>query len=153
MTGAPNVRCRKATRADRPLLDRLVRAYAAEDLHDVDDRLFTDALDSAMAGDPLVHLYVIEADDVPAGYMALTLGFSIEAGGRDAFVDELYVEPDHRGRGIATRALAEGVTLLKALGCRAVHLVTERHNLRAKALYVSLGWEDKGRTLLTRTIA
>jgi hypothetical protein len=39
--------------------------------------------------------------DELAGYVILTLGFSVEYRGREAFVDELYVEEKFRRQGLA----------------------------------------------------
>src|SRR5260370_39740826 len=46
--------------------------------------------------------------DGPAlvGYIVLTIGFSFEFHGHDAFIDELYIAPDHRLRGYGSQALA-----------------------------------------------
>ena len=40
------------------------------------------------------------------GYVVVTLGFSLESGGRDGFIDELYIAPAARGRGIGAKVLA-----------------------------------------------
>ena len=38
-----------------------------------------------------------------AGYLILTFGFSLEYGGRDAFIDEFFIAAPHRGRGLGRR--------------------------------------------------
>src|ERR1041385_1596017 len=45
-----------------------------------------------------------------AGYVVITFGFSVEFRGRDAFIDELFVKDEFRGRGLGVAALrfAEG---------------------------------------------
>ena len=42
---------------------------------------------------------------IAVGYLVLTLGYSLEYGGRDAFIDEVYIRSSYRGRGIGTAAL------------------------------------------------
>ncbi len=42
-------------------------------------------------------------DGTAAGYAALTFGFSLEVGGRDAFIDELFLIEAARGKGRYTR--------------------------------------------------
>ncbi|MGZ8493118.1 MAG: GNAT family N-acetyltransferase [Gemmatirosa sp.] len=55
-----------------------------------------------IAAPALDHVRLLEADDVPAGYLALRLGFSMEYGGLRGFVDDLFVRTAARGRGLAT---------------------------------------------------
>jgi hypothetical protein len=40
------------------------------------------------------------------GYVGLTLGYSLEFEGRDAFIDELYFQEPFHGQGIGAKALA-----------------------------------------------
>ncbi|GAB4403334.1 MAG: hypothetical protein OHK0053_27990 [Microscillaceae bacterium] len=84
------------------------------------------------------------------GYLVLCLGFSFEFGGRDAFLDELYLKPAHRGQGWAKKALAELMPQAEALEVVALHLEVERHNEAGKKLYRHFGFEDHDRILMTR---
>ena len=56
------------------------------------------------------------------GYLVLTIGYSLERGGRDAFIDELYVRAERRGRGLGALAVATAEAAARRLGVRAVHL-------------------------------
>ena len=96
--------------------------------------------------------WVIEADAEPVGYVILTLGYSLEYGGRDAFVDELYLDASSRGRGIGRRVLALVEQEARSLGVRALHLEVERGNHAAQAFYRSAGYEDHDRYLMTKGI-
>jgi ribosomal protein S18 acetylase RimI-like enzyme len=87
-----------------------------------------------------------------AGYVVAAFGFSLEYQGRDAFVDELYVQPAHRGRGLARAALAHLERECAALGIRALHLEVETGNTRAQALYQSRGFQSKGRRMLSKRL-
>ena len=42
----------------------------------------------------------------PVGYLVISFGYSLEMGGIDGFLDEIYIRPAVRGRGMATEALA-----------------------------------------------
>lgn len=95
---------------------------------------------------------IILEDSEPAGYLVVTFGFSLEFGGRDAFVDELYVVPTKRGRGLGTAAVAAAEEICRSAGVRALHLEVERANVRAQALYRRLGFVDHDRYLLTRHV-
>ncbi|MBI1765703.1 MAG: GNAT family N-acetyltransferase [Acidobacteria bacterium] len=99
----------------------------------------------------LVLLIVVGAD--VAGYTVLTLGYSLEFGGMDAFVDELYLRAPHRGHGLGKEALEFLAQMCIGLGIRALHLEVERANTRAQAVYRQFGFVDHDRYLLTKWLA
>lgn len=84
------------------------------------------------------------------GYVILTLGFSIEFGGRDAFIDEFFVASNYRGQGIGKQAIEFAAQRCRDLGVRALHLEVSRDNLRAQYLYRKSGFRDRGYYLMTR---
>src|SRR5262249_50326298 len=71
----------------------------------------------------------------------------------DAFVDELYVEEAHRGRGAGGLALRLAEDACRAVGVRALHLEVDRENHRARAVYEKAGFEDRDNHLLTKRLA
>jgi ribosomal protein S18 acetylase RimI-like enzyme len=77
------------------------------------------------------------------GYAILAYGFSLEFGGRDAFLDEFYIDEQFRGRGIGKAALEAICQWAREAGLAAVHLEVEKANTSAKALYANLGFEDR----------
>src|SRR3954465_1441307 len=108
-----------------------------------------------LLSDPsLGRVFVLEADGgAPAGYLVLTFGFSLEFGGRNALLDELYVAPAHRGQGLGPQALAAADELCRELGIRAIHLVVERYKDAAQALYRRVGFVAYDRILMTKVLA
>lgn len=86
------------------------------------------------------------------GYLALTFSFSFEFGGRDAFVDELYVVPAYRNKGRGGQLLRVAEAAAPGLGVRAIHLEVSRGNARAGRLYRSFGFEDHDRHLMTKHV-
>jgi ribosomal protein S18 acetylase RimI-like enzyme len=89
-------------------------------------------------------------DPGPVGYVVVTIGYSIEFGGRDAFVDELFVSAEARGRGLGTRALEIAAEACRAAGIVALHLEVDRGNTAAQRLYRRHGFVDHDRYLMTR---
>ncbi len=87
-----------------------------------------------------------------AGYVVITFGFSLEFRGRDAFIDELFVKDEFRGRGLGAAAIlfAEGVC--RERGVRALHLEVERGNDAAQRVYRRAGFADHDRYLLTKWV-
>ena len=98
-------------------------------------------------------VWLIERGGEPAGYLVLTWGFSLEFHGPDAFIDELYVAPRHRGVGLGREAveLAEGTC--RAHGVGALHLEVETDNQRAHELYRRSGFAERGLRLMTKRLA
>jgi len=106
-----------------------------------------------LAGDPrLGRLLVIESAGQIEGYLAITFGFTLEFGGRDAFVDELYVTSAARSRGLGTRALAVAEQVCREAGITALHLEVEYSNDRARALYARTGYVEHTRHLMTKRL-
>ena len=85
-----------------------------------------------------------------AGYLVLTFGFSLEFGGRDAFVDELFVKDEFRGHGAGKAALGFAAEVCRARGVRALHLEVKRANEAAQGIYRKAGFVDHDRYLLTK---
>lgn len=94
-------------------------------------------------------IWLVKLDGTAVGYVALTYGFSFEFGGRDAFVDEFFIEEGNRNKGIGSWVLKAVQQKMPELGLNALHLQTEADNERAKRLYQSLGFRDLGRSSLT----
>ena len=70
----------------------------------------------------------------------------------DGFVDELYVRPGVRGRGIASEVLIALPRALAGVGLKALHLEVNSSNKSAQRLYRRAGFGLRdGYHLMTRT--
>jgi ribosomal protein S18 acetylase RimI-like enzyme len=87
---------------------------------------------------------------VPVGYALATFGFDIEFGGRDAFITELFVAPQARGRGVGQALLDAIAGGLRAQGIAAIHLMVRPQNEQARSLYERVGFRASPRLLMTR---
>lgn len=74
------------------------------------------------------------------GYVILAFGFSIEYGGRDGFIDEFYINPVHRDKGIGTIAIEYIIKYSKATGIKALHLEVKEKHQNAEKFYVKNGF-------------
>lgn len=95
---------------------------------------------------------VLELGGRPCGYALLMSFWSNEFGGEICAIDELYVERAFRGHGLATQliqALASGNSPIWPRRAVMITVETYRSNLRAKALYQRLGFEESPNHLLT----
>lgn len=87
-----------------------------------------------------------------AGYGVLACGFSLEYGGRDAFVDELYVRPAGRDRGIGSGILDAMEAECRRQGIHALHLEVDHDNPDGRRLYFRRGFVDHERHLMTKRL-
>ena len=87
---------------------------------------------------------LLEQDGETAGYGLLSLKYSHEAGGLELWVEELYVRPAFRGRGLGHEFFAWLRGLSAAEHIRRIRLETEPENERAAALYARMGFSPLG---------
>lgn len=106
-----------------------------------DERVST--LRRLIGDDTWGRLWLIFDGDELAGYIAICIGYSIEFRGNDAFVDEFYIRPESRGRGLGTRVLERIKSEAKSMGVRALHLEVARSNAGARKLYSSAQFEAR----------
>ena len=89
----------------------------------------------------------------PTGYVIVTFGWSMEIGGMDAFVDELYIRPPVRKRGIASEVLSAIANSLKDVGVKALHLEVDKEDGATQRLYSRAHFKMRDRyCLMTRTL-
>lgn len=82
-------------------------------------------------------------DQVPIGYLLAVYAFSLEHLGMTAEIDELYVLPGKRGRGVG-RALVEAAELeFVRAGCTNVSLQLSRGNAAARVFYHRHGYVER----------
>ncbi len=141
---------RLAGEADLETLIDFMRQFYAIDAYPFDEPAARRALREFLAEPLFGRVWLIEVDAAPVGYLVLTLGYSLEFHGRDAFIDELFVAPSYRHQGIGKRAMQFVETACRELGVHALHLEVERHNLAAQELYRQFGFEDHDRYLLSK---
>lgn len=84
------------------------------------------------------------------GYIILTIGFSFEFRGHDAFIDELYIVPAHRRRGFGRQAMSFVEKEAREMGVNAIHLEVDQGNDAALELYSRTGYRDHKRFLMTK---
>jgi ribosomal protein S18 acetylase RimI-like enzyme len=148
-----NPHLRAATPSDCALLVGLMSEFYAESGYPLNRRRAELAFSELLADPGLGRVWLIQAEPGPVGYVVLTLGYSMEYGGRDAFVDDLFIRPIFRGRGLGKLALAEVRAACEERGVRALHLEVGRDNAAAQSLYRRVGFVDTDRQLLTLKLA
>lgn len=150
---------RRARRADLPALVELHRRYCAFDEHVVDEDAARAGFGPLLDGDEHGVVWVLLSDGsaagasddaTPTGYAVVTWGWSIEGGGPEALLDEIYV--DARGAGLGSRLLDHLLDDCRRQGMRRVFLETEPHNERARSLYLRHGFAVESSVWMSREL-
>lgn len=84
--------------------------------------------------------YLIGPPRAPIGYIIITFGWSLEFGGMDGFIDEFYLRPSVRRRGIGAETLQSLPRALGGAGLVAMHLEVDKSNQAAQRLYTRAGF-------------
>ena len=95
-------------------------------------------------------IWILDHAGRAVGYIILTLGFSFEYRGRDAFIDELYIAPEYRGRGFGRAGMQLAEDCARQFGVNALHLEVDHANHSALEFYRRLRYQDHKRHLLTK---
>jgi GNAT superfamily N-acetyltransferase len=145
---------RAATRADLSTLIRLMTAFYAEAGYALDRALATAAFEALLTDQRLGYVWLIQAKLEVVGHLVVTLKFAMEYGGMVACIDDLYVDPASRNKGLGTAALLHVKEVAMKSGIRAVTVEVGFGNGPAQAAYRRVGFvETTGRQLLSLALA
>jgi GNAT superfamily N-acetyltransferase len=144
---------RSADAEEIPLLVALMTEFYSEAGTPLDSSRAAAAFATLLADDRLGHVWLIQAGKNDVGYVVVTFSYSMEFGGPNAFVDDLFIQAPFRGAGLGGAALQEVRAFCLERGVRALHLETGRDNAAAQALYRRAGFTATNRQLLTLVLA
>ena len=130
---------RRADPADLDALLPLVAEFCVIDGHEFAPDRVGSALRPLLANDGLGQVWVLAVDSEGlGGYAVVTWGWSLEAGGREALLDELYVRARNQGAGaLLVEAAAVGS---RAAGASRLFLETESSNVAVRRFYARHGF-------------
>jgi GNAT superfamily N-acetyltransferase len=101
--------------AEEGALLALARAFHDEGGHPLTERGVA-AIGMVAKGHPLARAWLIREGAEVVGYTVLGFGFGIEYGGPDAFIDDLYLVPHARGRGLGAEVMERLEAEARAMG-------------------------------------
>lgn len=131
---------REATGVDRRAVVALLTAQFEE--HGIETpQAELEAAVTGVEADPARGTFLLAVSPAGAiGLAYLSYCWTLEHGGRVAWLEELYVAPAHRGRGIGSALLERALDVARARACRAVDLEVARERIRAARLYDRRGF-------------
>lgn len=142
----------QATTFDIQQVLHFMKGFYAIDGYSFDEVRAKRNIEKFIHNKQLGRLWLLQSEGTSIGYLALTFGFSFEYGGRDAFIDELYLDEAFRNKGFGTSILKQLDVEAKSLDVKAIHLEVERHNEGGKKLYKKSGFEANDRILMTKPL-
>ena len=135
---------------DEAALLPLIREFYEVDRHAFElDRVLA-GLRPLLADDRHGQVWLIrDPGGEAAGYAVVTWGWSLESGGRECLLDEIYVRTP--GTGLGGKALEAIVEAAAKAGASAMFLETEAHNERARAFYRRGGFAAEDSIWMSRS--
>ena len=142
---------RRAGPADLAELMVLIREFRRIDRHPHDEDGVRRALWPLLDGDEVGQVWLIAGDPGEvAGYAVVTWGYSLESGGRDALLDEIYVRD--RGQGVGSAAMPEILHACRLAGAARMFLETEAHNTTVRRFYAKHGFTAEDSIWMSRDL-
>ena len=134
-----SVRIRPAAPADVPTILRFVRELAAFEREPDAVEATEEMLREALFGVAPAAEAVIAESDVPLGFALFFHNFSTWTGRRGLYLEDLYVTPAARGRGVGTALLRHLARLALDRGCARFEWAVLDWNVDAIAFYRGVG--------------
>jgi len=128
----------------------LIRSFYEIDQHEFDESIVRQALIPLLGDDTFGQVWVTDDGEL-GGYAVVTWGYSLESGGRECLVDEIYVE--RRSSGTGARLLDAALDGARKAGARAVFLETEAHNERVRSFYARCGFSVEASVWMSRSLS
>lgn len=139
---------------DIATLVALMAEFYAEADYCLDHPLAEKAFAAILSDERLGYVWLIDEDGKLVGYVVLTFRFGMEYGGLMACLDDLFVVPQSRNRGLSTAALVQIHDFCKSIGIRAITVEVHHGNGPAQTVYRRAGFaEAPDRQLLALALA
>ena len=136
-----SVTIRRATLSDLERIIPLCIDYCTADNREVNEPMIRSGLAGLLDSDENGFILIAcDEHNSPVGYAAVSTGWSLEVGGADYILDEVFVQ--QRGEGVGRQLIAAAEVRRAELGVRRIFLETERPNVRARSLYARLGFVE-----------
>ena len=133
---------------DIPLIVNLMSDFYAIDGYPIDPEISTNNFEMFIQKPDLGRAWLIYEDKEIVGYVMIVFMFSFEYGGTIAFLDELYLNENSRGKGLGKKAVAFIQDQAAKFNLKLLYLEIEQHNSTAQKLYLAAGFELHNRNIM-----
>jgi ribosomal protein S18 acetylase RimI-like enzyme len=138
-----------AGKADIAVLVDLMAEFHAESNYPLDRAWAAQSFGALMQNADRGGAWIARRDAEPIGYVVMTVKHSMEFGGPDAFIEDLFVRPGARRQGVARALLDALFAECRLRGVLAVHVEVAHDNDATGALYAAFGMRSEDRMHLT----
>ncbi len=150
-TTLPGISLRQATRPDAALvLDFIHKLAAYEKLSHEVSATAADIEDTLFGARPFAEVVIAELDAAPVGFILWFPNYSTFLGRPGIHIEDLFVLPQMRGRGIGRCLLAWVARVAQERGCGRVEWSVLDWNEPALRFYASIGAEARTEWVLQR---
>ena len=143
---------RPATTVDLPKLANLMEAFYKMETVPFSRLQSVRAMLNLLSKPAAGRIVLIEADLQPIGYYCLTFGFSLESHGDICLLDEIYLTPPFRHRGIGSKTIKAIASEMNQSGYKALHLTVNAFNTAAIAFYKKNRFSSTKASLMTSVV-
>ena len=147
-----NVNLRRACTKDARHLMELLQANYQFDGIPFHAKTIRPALEKLLSDTSLGGAWFIEGEGNSAGLVVVTYGYDLELGGRVATINELYLRPEYRRKGLGNRALGLLGNILRQSGVYTLELQVVRTNTKAFNFYGKVGFRAHDRIPMSKHI-
>src|SRR5438045_2658527 len=144
---------REACIDDVPLLVMMMAEFYSDSPYTLNSRRAGDAFTSLLSDKRLGNVWIIQSDEIDAGYVVVTYCHSMTYGGLAAIVDDFFIRRPFRGAGLGKTAMAELRRLCTDGGIRAIQVETGHDNAVALAVYKHAGFNETDHVHLSLALA
>jgi ribosomal protein S18 acetylase RimI-like enzyme len=140
--GSPDLTIRRAGAADAESIGRLLHDFNTEfDEPTPGPRALAARIRQLLDGRETM---VLLAGAGPDGLAVLRFRPSIWTDALECYLAELYVAPEQRGQGVGRALMEAAIELARSSGATYMDLGTGEDDIAARALYESLGFDNRG---------
>lgn len=137
------VKFKEATKDDTPtLIDFLGELFELEKDFQPDPERQAAALKLILENPEHAVIYLIQVDEEIAGMVALHMAISTAEGGWCGRIEDLYLKPEFRRRGIGRQAMDNLFAIAKSKGLTRLTLIADKDNLPALQFYEKCGFSE-----------
>jgi ribosomal protein S18 acetylase RimI-like enzyme len=132
---------RRATADDAADIGRLMYDFNTEFSEPIPEAtVLAERYERLLEGDDAV---ILLCGSGPDGFAQIRFRWSVYTGALDAYLEELYVVPAKRGRGLGRALLKGAMDAAREQGAEHMELGTSEDDVAARALYESAGFTNR----------
>jgi ribosomal protein S18 acetylase RimI-like enzyme len=145
---------RRATSADLQALVGLMGVFYAEAGFALNHGEASESFSTLLASEALGAVWIAYARSLPIGHTVLTVRYAMEHSGLCGYIDDLFVEPNHRRVGVASSLLKLLEAECIARNCRALVVEVGKDNAAGLRSYERMGMRhvNDGRVLYRKVL-